>query len=156
MSFRPLSFIAVLAILAAAPATAQDTEVPYWASIRASEVNMRAGPAESYRIDWVYKRKGLPMKVVRRQEGWRLVEDPDGSSGWMLARFLSRDRSAIVIGVGDAEMLAQGREGAPLRWRLAPGVTGRLGDCDTGWCKLDVDGRNGFVRESRLWGAGEP
>ena len=156
MTFRPLSFIAVLAILAAAPATAQDTEVPYWASIRASEVNMRVGPAESYRIDWVYKRKGLPMKVVRRQEGWRLVEDPDGSSGWILARFLSRDRSAIVIGDGDAEMLAEGRQGAPLRWRLSPGVTGRLGDCDTGWCKLDVDGRNGFVRESRLWGAGEP
>lgn len=81
-SFAVFAFAAIA--LLAAPALAQDGEVPYWASIRASEVNMRVGPAESYRIDWVYRRAGLPMKVVRRQEGWRLVEDPDGTSGWIL------------------------------------------------------------------------
>ncbi len=130
--------------------------MPYWASIRVSEVNMRVGPAESYRIDWVYRRAGLPMKVVRRQEGWRLVEDPDGTSGWILARFLSRERTALVVGMGPAEMRAEGRPGAPLRWRLEPGVTGKLDDCDAGWCQFDVGGRKGYVREDRLWGAGEP
>ena len=149
-----LSFALLLAL--GSPAAAQDGEVPYWASIRVTEVNMRVGPAETYRIDWVYKRKGLPLKVVRRQEGWRLVEDPDGTKGWMLGRFLSLDRAAIVVGNGNAEIRAEGREGAALRWQVEPGVTGRLGDCAAGWCEFDADGHKGFVREDRLWGPGEP
>jgi SH3-like domain-containing protein len=153
-------FLAAFAIacitLSAAPAMAQDADLPYWASIRASEVNMRVGPAESYKIDWVYRRTGLPMKVVRRQEGWRLVEDPDGTSGWILARFLSRDRTAIVTGTGDAEMRDSAEAPSRLLWRIEPGVTGKLGDCDAGWCSFDVNGRRGFVRQGRLWGAGEP
>ena len=140
----------------ATPAAAQTDEVPYWASIRVSEVNMRVGPAESYKIDWVYRRTGLPMKVLRRQEGWRLVEDPDGSQGWMLARFLSRDRSAIVIGHGYAEMRVETGDGKSLRLQLEPGVTGKLGDCEQGQCEFDVAGRRGLVREDRLWGVGEP
>ncbi len=130
--------------------------MPYWASLRADEVNMRVGPAESYKIDWVYRRTGLPLKVVRRQEGWRLVEDEGGARGWMLSRFLSRDRSAIVTGRGEAEMRAEPSGTAELRWRLEPGVTGKLGSCEAGWCAFDVAGRKGFVPEDRLWGAGEP
>jgi len=124
--------------------------------LRADEVNMRVGPAESYKIDWVYKRNGLPLKVVRRQEGWRLVEEADGTRGWMLARFLSRDRTAIVIGKGHAAMHAGPGADTALRWQLQPGVTGGLGKCEAGWCAFDVDGRKGFVLASRLWGAGEP
>lgn len=159
MSLRAPVFLAILSAVvatAAAPAVAQDEDVPYWASIRASEVNMRVGPAESYKIDWVYRRVGLPMKVVRRQEGWRLVEDPDGTSGWVLGRFLSRDRAAIVSGSGDAEMRDKAGSSSRLLWRLEPGVSGKLGDCDSGWCRFTVEGRKGFVREDRLWGAGEP
>lgn len=140
------------------PARAQDSgEVPYWASIRVSEVNMRVGPAEDYRIAWVYRRPLLPVKVLRLKEGWRLVEDPDGARGWMLARFLKRDRGAIVKGEGLADMREKGASGAKLLWRLQPGISGRLGDCEAGWCRLDIgDGHAGFVPQERLWGAGEP
>ena len=101
--------------------------------------------------------RGGAMKVLRRMEGWRLVEDPDGARGWMLARFLKRDRGAIVKGKGLAEMREKGDDGARLLWRLEPGVSGRLGDCDGGWCRLDLgDGRAGFVAQERLWGWGNP
>lgn len=62
----------------------------------------------------------------------------------------------MVTGTGIAEMRAEDRADAPLRWRLEPGVTGKLDDCEAGWCKFDVNGRKGYVREDRLWGAGEP
>lgn len=140
----------------AAPATAQDEQVPYWASIRASKVNMRVGPAESYRIEWVYRRTGLPVKVVRRQEGWRLVEDPDGTRGWMLARFLSRDRTAMVIGQGHAEIRDKAETSSRMLWRIEPGVIGELGDCEAAWCEFAIAGRKGQIRIDRLWGAGEP
>jgi len=148
--------IAVALFASVMPARAQDSELPYWASIRASKVNMRVGPGTTYRIEWVYEREKLPLKVLRREEGWRLVEDPDGAQGWMLGRFLTRERTAIVVGEGLAEMRDRRGPQGKLAWRLRPGVVGRLGKCDDGWCRLDVDRRIGVVSESRLWGAGEP
>lgn len=147
---------ASLLALLAVPATAQDREVPYWASIRSDPVNMRVGPAKSYPIAWVFHRKQLPVRVVRLREGWRLIEDPSGERGWMLARFLSPERAALVIGKEPADMRERGDPASPLKWRLAPGVVGKLGKCDEGWCQLEVGKRRGFVPEGRLWGVGAP
>ncbi|WP_336986375.1 SH3 domain-containing protein [Altererythrobacter aquiaggeris] len=152
-----LSRIAILALcFSAVPASAQEREVPYWAAMRASEVNMRVGPSADYKIDWVYKRQGLPVKVVRQMEGWRLIQDPDGAQGWVVARLLTPERGAIVIGDGLAEMRAGASKTAALKWKLEPGVVGRLGDCEADWCEFDVDGHMGWVEADRIWGDGEP
>jgi SH3-like domain-containing protein len=152
--------LVLLAFLAAFssfdPASAQDRDVPYWASLRVDEVNMRVGPSANYPIDWVYRRAGLPVKVIRLYQGWRRVRDPDGAEGWIVARLLNPQRTAIVIGKDLAPMRAEPDGGSALRWNLEPGVVGKLGDCDEGWCKLDVKGHRGWVEQSRLWGAGEP
>jgi SH3-like domain-containing protein len=137
-------------------ARAQERETPYWATIRASVLNMRVGPSADYKIDWVYRRPGLPVKVVRLMEGWRLIEDPDGPRGWVVARLLSPDRGAIVIGDGVADLRAGDSDDAELKWRVEPGVVGVLGDCDEGWCEFAVGERYGLIRETRLWGVGEP
>jgi SH3-like domain-containing protein len=137
-------------------ASAQSRTVPYWASIRADEVNMRVGPSRDYKIDWVYKRKNLPMKVVRVNEGWRLVQDPDGTQGWVDQSMLNGRRSAMVKGTGLAAMRAEPNASAAIKWNAQPGVVGILGECRTGWCEVDVGGRVGWIRETRLYGAGEP
>jgi SH3-like domain-containing protein len=142
--------------IVAQTAQAQQRELPYWAALRVGEVNLRAGPSEDYRISWVYRRVGLPLKVLRIKEGWRLVEDPGGTRGWLLAQFLTRQRGAIIIGKEPAEMRESGDAASRLRWRFAAGHVGKLGECSAGWCSLDVGGRAGFVEQSRLWGAGEP
>jgi len=61
-----------------------------------------------------------------------------------------------VVGAGLAEMRGAPEAGAKVLWRAEPGVVGELGDCEAGWCELDVAGREGWVRAERLWGAGEP
>jgi SH3-like domain-containing protein len=144
----------VLALVLAAPAGAADDGTPYWASLTADKVNMRVGPARDYAIAWVYKRKHLPVKVVRLHEGWRLVEDPEGTRGWILSRFLSRKRTAMVAG-GLAE-LRERPGGGKLMWRAEPGVVGTLGDCRDGWCKFDADGRKAWISAAAIWGEGEP
>lgn len=148
--------ILIAAGLSAFPATAQDGEVPYWASIRVTELNMRVGPSEEYRIQWIYHRQGLPLKVLRLKEGWRLVEDHEGGRGWVMARFLTRNRGAVVTGKGLAELRDGSEAGARVLWRLEPGVVGALGDCDEGWCQFSVGPRAGYVRQDRIWGAGNP
>lgn len=153
-----LSLVVALPLaLAAVAAGAQDNqELPYWASITAEEANMRAGPGESFPISWVYRRPGLPVKVIRFHQGWRFVEEPDGTRGWLFSALLSRQRTALVVGDGLAPMRESGAAGARLRWNLEPGVVGELGECEAGWCALDVRGHRGFVAQDRLWGAGEP
>ena len=148
--------LALAFLFAAQSVHAQDRDVPYWASLRAGEVNMRVGPSESYPVVWVYHRAGLPVKVVRLYQGWRLVRDQDGAEGWIVARLLNPLRFAVVTGKGLAPMRADASEAAALRWNLEPGVVGKLRDCDSGWCELDVQGRRGWVDQKRLWGAGDP
>ena len=142
--------------MVAATAQAQNRDVPYWASIRAPEVNMRVGPSQDFPIEWVYKRQGLPVKVIRVQEGWRLISDPDGAQGWVVARLLDPERTALVVGEGLAAIREAPQDSARLKWNAQPGVVGKLGKCDAGWCEIDVQGREGWIRENRLWGAGEP
>ena len=143
-------------MLAAPTCAVADPPVPYWASLHADTVNMRVGPGEDYRIAWVFHRHHLPVKVIRTVESWRLVQDSQGSRGWIMARFLSRERDGVITGKGAAQMHDQPGADGRLLWKLTPGVLGRLGDCDGGWCKLDVDGHAGFVEQIRVWGAGAP
>jgi len=156
MRFRVGLAILSLLLIFAAPGHAQQREVPYWASLREGEVHMRVGPSADYPIDWVYRRAQLPVKVIRLREGWRLVEDMDGTQGWIVARLLSPDRTALVVGEGPAALRASPEASAKLKWNAEPGVVGKLGACETGWCEFDVGGRKGWVEQARLWGDGEP
>lgn len=154
---RALLLLAPMILLGTAiPGFAQDRDVPYWASLRYDEVNMRVGPSGEYPIEWVYQRKGLPVKVIRLREGWRLVRDPDGDQGWIASSQLDPDRGAIVIGTGLADIRERPDQGSALKWRAEPGVVGKLLICDKGWCELEMDNRQGWIRQDRLWGAGEP
>jgi SH3-like domain-containing protein len=148
---RILLLAFILAV--ASPLAAQDREVPYWASIKTEKLNLRAGPGRDYPVRWVYRRAGLPLKVIRVHEGWRLVRDPAGDEGWVTANLLSKDRGGLVIGQGLAAIRAEPSASAKLRWNAQPGVVGKIDDCESGWCRIDVGGRKGFMRAERLWGA---
>ncbi len=143
--------------LAAPPAHAalDFKPLPYWASLKASEVYMRVGPGEDYRINWIYHRQHLPLKVLRIMQNWRLVEDPEGARGWIMVNMLVIGHDGYVIGKEPAEMHETADANSRLLWRLAPGVLGKVGDCSTGWCRFTVNGRMGYVRQEVLWGAME-
>ncbi|CAI3943099.1 SH3-like domain (SH3) [Commensalibacter communis] len=80
--------------------------LPYFLSLRADEVNMRAGPGARYPISWTYHRRNMPVKVTREFDIWRLVEDVDGQKGWIQQAILSGGRSFIITG----EPLSVGQE----------------------------------------------
>ena len=157
-----LRLIAVLVLtlvgastIAFSEARAQDRDVPYWATLRYDEVYMRVGPSQEYKIEWVYKREGLPVKVVRVREGWRLIQDHEGTQGWVARSQLNPKLGAIVIGEGLADMRASPSASSALRWRAEPGVIGELIGCRDNFCEIDVAGRSGWVAQDRLWGVDE-
>ncbi|MDT8280225.1 MAG: SH3 domain-containing protein [Erythrobacter sp.] len=135
------------------PLRAQERALPYWASLRYDEVRMRVGPSGEYPVDWIYKRKGLPVKVVRVREGWRLVEDPDGARGWIARSQLDPARGAMVVGTGLADVRAEPSSASALNWRAQPGVVASLLRCRESWCEVDIAGRKGWTLRERLWGA---
>lgn len=144
----------VLAVSAfAVPLAAQDRVLPYWAALRYEKVNMRVGPSAEYPVTWVYLRKGLPVKVVRIREGWRLVEDHEGTQGWVSASQLDPTRGGMVIGTGLAEVRAAPDPASAINWRAEPGVIARMKKCKAGWCEVDIEGRKGFIAAERLWGS---
>ena len=141
-------------MLCAAPAIAQEKQPPYWASIASGEAMTRAGPAKTYPGVWLYKRRDLPVRVVKKYEHWRLIEDPDGARGWMLVTLLSDRRTALVKKGEPRPIRVNPKEGAKVRYLAKPGVVGRIEQCANGWCHVEIGRRQGYIRTSDLWGVG--
>ncbi|MEP3420806.1 MAG: SH3 domain-containing protein [Erythrobacter sp.] len=136
-------------------ARAQERETPYWATLRFNEVNMRVGPSTEYPIEWVYQREGLPVKVVRLLDGWRFVEDSEGTQGWIASSQLSPSLGVLIVGDGNATLRADAAPNSAVRWRAEPGVVGDLMWCRDDYCEIDVGGRTGWILKERIWGAGD-
>lgn len=127
--------------------------LPRFAALRSDEVNLRAGPGTRYPIDWVYKRRDLPVEIVREFEVWRLVQDPDGIKGWVHQATLTGRRSFIVTG-GDATLRRDAKDTAAAVAILKPGVIGHLRSCQAGsaWCQVQVGEHRGYLKRSQFWG----
>jgi SH3-like domain-containing protein len=127
---------------------------PYWASIASGQAMMRAGPGRNYPGTWLYVRRDLPVRVVEVYQSWRKIEDPDGTTGWMLVNLLSDARTAIVRGSDPQPMHERPDAGSPVRYRAEPGVVGQISRCANGWCRFEAAGRVGFIRTDHIWGLG--
>jgi SH3-like domain-containing protein len=149
------AFTALLLVAVAAPAAAQDKQPPYWASIASGEAMARTGPGRNYPGVWLYKRRDLPIRVVKKYENWRMIEDPDGARGWMLVSLLSDRRTAIVKKGDPRPIHVKPAVGSAVRYRAEAGVVGRIERCNSGWCRISVGKREGFIRTSDIWGVGE-
>jgi SH3-like domain-containing protein len=130
----------------------QEREPPYWASISSTQAMMRVGPGRNYRATWLYVRPDLPIRVIQVYPNWRKVQDPDGTTGWMLRNLLSDTRTAIVRGTEPVPMYEERDEGSAMPFRAQPGVVGRISNCGNGWCRLQVGDRAGYIRVQHLWG----
>ena len=79
--------------------------LPRFASLRTDDVNFRAGPGTRYPIDWVYKRRDLPVEIEREFDVWRLVRDPDNNRGWVHAATLASRRTLENAGFTFVEIV---------------------------------------------------
>ena len=59
--------------------------LPRFVSLKGNKVNLRRGPSKNFKIDWVYKRKHLPLMIVSEFGHWRKVTDFESYSGWIWA-----------------------------------------------------------------------
>ena len=128
--------------------------LPRFAALRTDEVNLRRGPGTRYPIDWVYKRRDLPVEILREFEVWRLIADPDGIKGWVHQATLTGRRSFIVTGQEQVLRHDPSDTSAPVA-RLKPGVIGHIRSCEaaSGWCQMQVGDYRGYLKRDEFWGA---
>lgn len=125
--------------------------LPRFVSLRAVEVNLRTGPGVRYPIDWIYRRKGMPVEVIDEFETWRRIRDFEGTTGWVHHALLDGRRGVLVI--GELRLLKRAPErGAPAVARLEPGVIGALRHCQGDWCQVTVEGLSGWLRRDWIYG----
>jgi len=149
------NLVAAALLSLATVASAQDKTPPYWASIASGEAMMRTGPGKNYPGIWLYKRRDLPIRVVKTYPNWRLIEDPDGTKGWMLVTLLSDRRTAIVRPGEPRPIHAEASDASRVRYTAQHGVVGRIGQCASGWCRIEVGRREGYIRTADIWGVGD-
>jgi SH3-like domain-containing protein len=125
--------------------------IPRYVSLKADEGNVRRGPSLSHRIDWVFKRRDMPLMITDEFGHWRRVLDRDGAGGWMHYSLLSGART-VIVEEDMAALRMKPDEDAPVSARAEAGVIAELNACDLDWCRIEASGQRGWVRKSALWG----
>ena len=125
--------------------------LPRFVSLKGDEGNARRGPGLTHRIDWVFTRPGMPLKITAEFDNWRRVEDQDGAGGWVHYALLSGVRS-VVVTLDMAELRSGPDPAAQVLAQAELGVIGRVLECLPDWCRIQSGGERGWVAKTALWG----
>ena len=126
-------------------------EVSYFASLKANDTNLRMGPGRNYPIDWIFKKKGMPVEVVAEFDNWRKIRDVEGSEGWVHQSMLSSKKTAVVM-VESKTLHKKPYETSRIVAKFSPNVICQIDKCENGWCKIEARGYEGWATETNLWG----
>ncbi len=122
-----------------------------FASLRANDVNVRAGPGVRYPVKWKFVRRSMPVQIIAEYDTWRKIRDWEGAEGWVHRAMLSSKRSLILTGKMQT-MRRDPQNDAPAVARLAPGMIVRITRCQRKWCEVDANGYEGWIRRIGVWG----
>jgi SH3-like domain-containing protein len=125
--------------------------LPRYVSLKGSEGNARRGPGLTHRIDWVFTRSGMPLKITAEYENWRRVEDYEGAGGWVHYSLLSGARTALVT-LDMAELRDAPDAGSTVTAQAELGVILRILECAADWCRVAIEGQRGWVQKAAIWG----
>lgn len=126
--------------------------LPRFVSLRSAEVNLRTGPGGTYPVDWVYRRRHMPMEVVAEFDNWRKIRDWQGTVGWVHQNLLDGRRYARIAGA-DRVLLDRPAADSPPVALLRQGVVAELLVCEAEWCRLEAGGYRGWLPREAFWGA---
>jgi SH3-like domain-containing protein len=157
---RATTTLMVAVALAAAQPSVRTIAQPAaeFASLVSDHVELRSTPGADKVITLVFKRAGMPVKVMEERNEWARIQDAEGTGGWVAASLLSRRRTAVVLpAIADATrtLRAAARSTSDVLAYLEPGVIVGVVACDGRTCRITTSGVRGFIDQDHLWGVGE-
>lgn len=98
-------------------------------------------------------RRGTPVEVIVRLEGWSKVRDADGGLAWIEAKSLA-NRRTVLVSAARAVVRQKADESAPAVFEAERNVSlDYLDAAPGGWVKVrHRDGLVGYVRSNQVWG----
>jgi SH3-like domain-containing protein len=127
-------------------------KIPRFVSLKSNDVNLRVGPSKNYPKILNYKQKNLPIEIIKEHADWRLIQDIDGNSGWILGSLLKGDRYGIIISNSNEESkLFNFPKGNQI------GIIGKnniikIKKCLTQWCLIQYKKNKGWIKKENIWG----
>src|SRR5260370_7508563 len=70
--------------------------IPRFASLRSDEVNVRTGPGARYPVDWVFKRKPMPVEIAAEYQNCPKSPVCHASSRWAPPILLPTKHTYII------------------------------------------------------------
>ena len=128
-------------------------KLPRYVSIK-KRARARRGPSTKHRIDWVFVRPNLPVRVIQEHEHWRRVEDSEGFGGWIHYAFLSSSRYALIT-KDHHEIRYKPTMAGKAMAKASAGVIVALDECRPQWCLVEAGDHRGWTTRSGLWGLSE-
>lgn len=129
--------------------------LPRFVTLKADRVNVRRGPSNEHKVSWVFTRKGLPVEIVAEFEHWRRIRDSEGAEGWVYHSLLSGRRGVVVApwsGAKPVPLLDAEAAGAKPVALLDSGVMADVESCTGAFCRISIEGHDGWVDQANLWG----
>lgn len=127
--------------------------VPRFVALKKDKAFGRAGPDLDDPVLVIYRRRGLPLKVIGETQDnvWRRVQDVDGRRVWIHRSMLAENQHAVIQ--ASTVIFSQPTVDALPRARLEPGVIARLETCDGAWCRVRTEDFRGWTDRGALWGS---
>jgi SH3-like domain-containing protein len=124
--------------------------------LRASKVNLRAGPSFRYPIKWTINKRGEPLKVLGKFYQWINVETIHKNKGWLQVPMIStRYMHGIVISKNKKPLIAYAMPSSASKKivKLELGVRLRVLKCKANkWCKIRTEKFKAWIPRKNIWG----
>ena len=143
-----------------------------WGSLKYNKTYLRTGPSKDNKVIWVYKRKGLPIKIIRKKDDWNLILLPQNQKGWISSSQFSKRRTAFIKErASETEKIIKNKK--PLTIKdinnnpvayVHNGVIVKLVKCTSDVCEVELNIKKekyffknsyrlkGFIEKDYLWG----
>tara|TARA_A100000164_G_scaffold379288_1_gene423155 strand:- start:1823 stop:2311 length:489 start_codon:yes stop_codon:yes gene_type:complete len=123
-----------------------------WLSLKYDKTYLRSGPSKQNKVLWTYKKKGLPIKVIRKKGDWYEVEMPERIKGWISSTQISSKRRVLIISDELIDIRKKEQKTSKVIAKAGKNVVGELIGCQKTICKIDYYKIEGFVEKEFLWG----
>ena len=123
----------------------------YFLTLRNEKVNLRQGPSFDHPIKLFYKKKYLPVKIIDQFDNFRKILDHENNSGWIHISQLSKRKAGINIRENALVFNSPTLYSKPIV-RLEKGKLCIVKKCKDNWCKISLEGYQGWIEKDNLWG----
>ena len=144
----------------------------YWASLKYNKTYLRTGPSKDNKVIWVYKRKGLPLKILRKKNEWNEVLFPSGQKGWINSSQISKKRKIIIqnnksfseMALSKQKQITITDKNSKTIAYVQEGVIATFHNCKEDLCKIELKVKkekyffknsyklSGYIKKDYLWG----